>query len=350
MKKTRIAYVDRLRGLAVLGMFFVHSGWAWLAPEHRDDSLYGAAVSQISGMVAPVFMFLAGISMAIVAGRRRGDERQARRTMALRGLQIMGLGYGLGLTYLVLSSFPADWWRMLKVDILQCIGLSMILMSLCCWPRRTRNWPALAAYFAIVIGAQITWRVRFGDWLPDAVAGFLTREVPGSRFPLFPYGGWVALGLFVGPLWSAATTDPARERRFWLGLAVAAAIAFGLWQAGAWAHVHLGLNRIGIDGKAPVTTVHYFFFKTGLLFALFGTARLTAHVLDRVPVAPLVLLGRTSLFAYCAHLLAVYYAFGPYCLGRLDPWEHVACIALLAAAMLAACWLWQRRAVAGWPG
>ena len=341
-KSKRVLYVDRLRGLAVLGMFYVHSGYAWLRSENRDGTDYGAAVGQISGMVAPVFMFLAGVSMAIIAARHPDDSRSARRATAFRGLQILGVGYGLGLTYLVLSGFPADWPRMLKVDILQCIGISMVLLSFLCWPGRRLNWPALAAFVVLVVGAQISWRLPLGDWMPNAIAGYLTREVPGSRFPLFPYGGWVALGLFVGPLWHRATAGPGEERRFWIGLAIATAASFGLWQLGAWAQVATGLDRIGIGGVAPVTTVHYFFFKIGILFSLFGAARLTASLLDRVPVQPLVLLGRTSLFGYCAHLIAIYYVFGPFWLGKLEPAEQIGGTVALAAAMIPACWLWQR--------
>jgi uncharacterized membrane protein len=232
---------------------------------------------------------------------------------------------------------------MLKVDILQCIGISMILLSFVCWPRKRVNWPALAAFLVLVVGAQVTWRLPLGDWMSDALAGYLTREVPGSRFPLFPYGGWVALGLFVGPLWLDATRESgAAERRFWIGLAIATVAAFGLWQLGAWAHVATGFDRVGIEGKAPVTTVHYFFFKIGILFLLFGAARVSAAVLDRAPIAPLVLLGRTSLFGYCAHLIAVYYVFGPFWLGRLEPTEQIAGTAALAALVLPGCWLWSR--------
>jgi len=343
----RVEYVDRLRGLAVLGMFYVHSGYAWLRPESREGTLYGAAVAQISGMVAPVFMFLAGVSMAVVAIRRRDDARSARRGLALRGLQIAGIGYGLGVAYLVLSGFPADWTRMLKVDILQCIGLSMAALSYVCWPRRRVNWPALAAFLVLVVGAQVTWRLPLGEWLPDAVAGFLTREVPGSRFPLLPYGAWVALGLFAGPLWLDATRDPRAERRFWVGTAVAALVSFALWQLGAFAHVATGLDRVGIGGAAPVTTVHFFFFKVGVLLLLFLAARLSAPLLDRARFGPLVLLGRTSLFGYCGHLIAVYYVFGPFWLGALAPLEQIGGAALLTAVMLPACWLWRRFARRG---
>jgi uncharacterized membrane protein len=347
-KSQRIAYVDRLRGLAVLGMFFVHSGYAWLRPEDRDGAAYGEAVSQISGMVAPVFMFLVGLSMAITAARRRDDRASLGSGAALRGLQILGVGYGLGMTYLVLDGFPSEWTRMLKVDILQCIGVSMIALAPFVRPGRRLNWPALAVFFVLLLGAQVTWRLPLGEWMPDALAGYLTREVPGSRFPLFPYGAWVALGLFTGPLWMEASKSADRERRFWLAVIAAVLACSVLWLVGAWAHEATGLDRIGIGGVAPVTTVHFFLFKISVLFLLFGGARLTAAALERVPIAPLVLLGRTSLFGYCVHLIAVYHVIGPFWQDRLEPWEHIAGAAALTAVMFPLCWLWQRLQPARW--
>jgi uncharacterized membrane protein len=344
-KAARIAYVDRLRGLAVLGMFFVHSGWAWLEPAARDDGDYGYWVEQISGMVAPVFMFLAGLSVAILARRGwRGPtaERDTRRRVALRGIQILGTGYGLGLAFLVFDGFPAEWQRALRVDILHCIGISLALLPWCCWPRCDRNWPAFAAYLVLVFGAQLTWRLPLGDWLPDFVAGYLTREVPHSRFPLFPYAGWVALGMFVGPLWHRAIADATRERRFWIGLAISALVAFVLWLIGAVIHDRLGLDHIGIGGVGPVTTVHFFFFKTGVVLVLLAAARLSAPVLDRIAFGPLILLGQTSLFAYCVHLVIIYHVLGPWWCGRLTPTEHLLGTALLTVVMIPLCLAWRR--------
>jgi uncharacterized membrane protein len=342
-----VGYVDRLRGLAVLAMFFVHSGFAWLLPAVRDGSTYGSAVAEIAGMVAPVFMFLAGVSVALVfeRARRSGvDERATVKRVSIRGWQILGIGYGLGLSFLVFGAFPAQWQKMLRVDILQCIGLSLALMPWCCRSRRRRNWPALVAYGVLALGAQATWRLPLGDWLPDFLAGFLTREVPNSRFPLFPYAAWVALGLFVGPLWLAAVRDRRRERRFWIGTVVASLVAVGLSLIGAWAHVRFGLDRLGPGGKAPVTTVHFFLFKTGAVLLLFAAARITAPLLDRFKSGPLVLIGRTSLFAYCVHLVLIYHLFGPFWLGRLTPWEQILGALLLTALMLALCGAWRR-----WP-
>src|SRR5208282_498783 len=66
----RLAYLDWLRGLACFGMFEVHSYDAWLNASARRSSFFGW--SQLSGTIpAPLFIFLSGISSALVADRMR---------------------------------------------------------------------------------------------------------------------------------------------------------------------------------------------------------------------------------------------------------------------------------------
>jgi uncharacterized membrane protein len=347
---TRVEYVDRLRGLAVLGMFFVHSGYAWLTPEDKAAT-YGRWVSQISGMVAPVFMFLAGVAVAIVADgvRRRGDdEARARRRIALRGLTILALGYGLHLAFWALDGFHAPWQKVLKVDVLHCIGVALAVLPWVAWPRRRLSWPALVAFGVLVLGAQLTWRLPLASWLPDPVAGYFTRNCENSLFPAFPYAGWVALGLFVGPLWQADRREPGRERRFWIGIAAAVvgavAVGFGIEVL----YYASGLDRLGSDGRVPITTVHFFFYKAAVVLTLFLIARITDAALARSPVAPLVLLGRTSLFAYCVHLALIYHLFGRDWSRALSPPRHGAGAGLLALLMLLLCLVWYRYLPRGW--
>ena len=85
--KKRIQYIDRLRGLAVLGMFFVHPAVAWMTAEAKD-SLYFLYSMRVSGIVAPTFLTLAGISVALIAdsGKRKGISTfDLKRRVAVRG-------------------------------------------------------------------------------------------------------------------------------------------------------------------------------------------------------------------------------------------------------------------------
>mgnify|MGYP006293558861 CR=1 FL=1 len=340
----RVEHVDWLRGLAVVGMFFVHSAPAWLAEAHRGG-VYAVAASQIAGMVAPVFMLLAGVSVAIVAGRDRDPEAAARRRRrtALRGLQILAGGYALHFAFFALRGFHGAQ-RVLKVDILHCIGLSMALLSIAAWPRRRFNWPALAAFAALIVGAQVAWRLPLTDWMPHGLAAYFTYYSDVSLFPLLPYGAWVALGMFVGPLWRDARRSAASERRFWIGIAAAAAACYAAYLGLEAVEQRSGLRAwLSPEGTRVRTTVSFFFFKITLAFALLASARLVEGPLRRLPRRPLLLLGRVSLFAYCLHLILIYHLFSPLGLDGCGPAGHLAGFAALTIVMVGLSWLWIRR-------
>src|SRR5690349_8242149 len=93
-KPGRLAYIDWMRGLACVLMFQTHCYNSWLRPEARKSALY--AWSQLLGTLpAPLFIFLAGVSSAMVTHRLRekGVARNAiAKTTIRRGAEIYGLG------------------------------------------------------------------------------------------------------------------------------------------------------------------------------------------------------------------------------------------------------------------
>ncbi|HUT78028.1 MAG TPA: heparan-alpha-glucosaminide N-acetyltransferase domain-containing protein [Polyangia bacterium] len=337
---SRIACIDRLRGLAVLGMFLVHSGPPWLAAEHRGGT-YSRALGQIAGMVAPVFLFLAGVAVAAVARRAPAEPSPARRRVIVRGLLIVAAGYGLQVVFWAARGFTGlD--RVLKVDVLHCIGASMALLALLAWPKGRWNAAAAAGFAILLLGAQVTWRLPLAEWLQWPLAAWFTRHAGHSLFPLLPYGAWIALGLFVGPLW-LALREAGRERRFLVGLGIAAAATVGLSFAAGLAERVSGLSALpGPDGRPVTTTVSFFLLKGAGVMALLLLARLLDGPLASWRRDPLLLLGRTSLFAYCVHLVLVYHGLAWTFAGRLTPPQHLAAVVGLAAVMLGLCWVWKR--------
>src|SRR5229473_1508359 len=114
----RLAYIDWMRGLACVLMFQTHCYDSWMSPEaKKSSSLTGW--SKLGGTLpAPLFIFLAGVSFALVTEklREKGIERNdiAKHTI-LRGAEIFGLAL------------------LLRVDVLNILGLSMMFMGFLCW-------------------------------------------------------------------------------------------------------------------------------------------------------------------------------------------------------------------------
>ena len=85
---------------------------------------------------APLFLFLAGISFALVTNKLRQKglpPNQIARTTIRRGAEILGLGFLFRLQEYVIAWGWAPWSDLLRVDILNTIGLSMMLMGVVCW-------------------------------------------------------------------------------------------------------------------------------------------------------------------------------------------------------------------------
>src|SRR5579864_9792310 len=140
-KSGRLAYIDWLRGLACVVMFQAHSYSSWLTPEAQKTEFY--RWSQAAATVpAPLFIFLAGVSSAMVTQRLRekGVARNAiARTAILRGAEIFGLGLLFRAQEFILGLPNSPWTDLLRVDVLNILGLSMMLMGLLCWATGTRG-------------------------------------------------------------------------------------------------------------------------------------------------------------------------------------------------------------------
>src|SRR5437773_3616554 len=132
---SRLAYIDWLRGLACVLMFQTHCYDAWLGGPARNSKF--AMWSQLGGTLpAPLFLFLAGISFAIVTDKLRqkglSTNDIAKKTVR-RGAEILGLGLLFRIQELAISLGWAPWSDLFRVDILNTIGVSMMLMGVICW-------------------------------------------------------------------------------------------------------------------------------------------------------------------------------------------------------------------------
>src|SRR6202167_5588412 len=82
---SRLAWIDWMRGLACVLMFQTHCYDAWLGGSARDTSFL--KTSQLLGTLpAPLFLFLAGASFALVTDkliRKNLSAANITRTMAL---------------------------------------------------------------------------------------------------------------------------------------------------------------------------------------------------------------------------------------------------------------------------
>jgi uncharacterized membrane protein len=320
---SRISYIDWMRGFACVVMFQTHCYDSWLGGSAREGRFFRA--SQLGGTLpAPLFLFLAGISMALVTDklRQKGVTAHdiAQKTI-VRGGEIFLLALLFRLQEFLLGQPGAPWTDLLRVDILNVIGVSLMMMGLACRIadagavqdihrlRRTTTVTAVTVAAAIVVVTPplwTTWRPRWLPWwLESYVNGVHTFDKPQPwLFPVFPWSAFAFAGLAVGFL---LLSDWARRRE---AFAAVLAAAGGLVLAGVGYLFDAGPVRIYAEHDFWHTSPNFFLIRVGVLLVLL----LASYAWCRWGpgargFSPMIEMGKCSLLVYWVHVEFVYGAF-----------------------------------------
>ena len=159
MQSQRFGFIDWFRGLACILMIQTHAYDAWTAEPYRQGTWWIWARLKLGGLPARMFLFLAGVSLAMrfASDVRRSVPIAAARMGAFwRGFEVFLIGYGYRIAeWLFAGAKSKDALAMLKVDVLQCIGLSLMLTAFVASPRdlEDRRVPWRPIGLALLIAA-----------------------------------------------------------------------------------------------------------------------------------------------------------------------------------------------------
>jgi uncharacterized membrane protein len=314
MKATgaRLDYIDWMRGLACLTMFQTHCYDSWLSPAARETEFF--RWSQLVGTLpAPLFLFLAGVSLALVIERLESKGLSGAAiagTTARRGLEVFALGLLFRVQEFALGYPWVPWSDLGRVDILNIIGLSLVLASGVALVRGWTRQVGLAAGIALAI-ALLTpplWTTWKPDFLPWWLASYLNGghtdfEPKPWLFCLFPWSAFTFAGAAAGLLMLRGLRA-GREAR-------AAALLGG-------AGVALGALALWLD-SLPVrlyavydfwhTSPNFFLVRVGILLVILALSYAWCALKPGKLFSPLKQLGKTSLLVYWVHVPFVYGRF-----------------------------------------
>src|SRR4051812_43374076 len=104
MRRERRPYIDCARGIAVLLMIEAHTTDAWTRAADKGTIAYGV-VSVLGGFAAPLFLWLAGVGVAMAAAAvaERSGRRSAVDALCRRGLEIFILAFLFRLQAFIVS-------------------------------------------------------------------------------------------------------------------------------------------------------------------------------------------------------------------------------------------------------
>jgi hypothetical protein len=235
------------------------------------------------------------------------------RTTIRRGAEIFGLGLLFRLQEYVIAFPWAPWTDLCRVDVLNTIGMSMMLMGLVCWAVLSGRGSRAALVIAGTAGAGVislltpllwtTWRPHWLPWPVESyINGVHNLDQPQPwLFPIFPWTAFAFVGLAVGFVilsrWARG-----REAQVFL-LAGVAGIGF------AWfAH--------WLDARPwqlyPVydfwhTSPNFFLIRVGILLVILSAVYTWCRWgAGQWSFSPLIQLGQTSLLVYWVHIEFVY--------------------------------------------
>jgi len=201
----RYGFIDLLRGFALLVMIETHVVNAYLPLALKKGSTFFFWLAFVNGLVAPAFLFATGFSL-ILQGDYQWENWLHFRMPFWRHVRRVGficlVAYYTHLEGFSLSRYLSNWndytlWaKSLRVDILQCIVASLLVVhALILLLRNRKLLPWGAALLAIAVALVTPWMYAqdFRGKLPLSIALFLNPHGV-SLFPIFPWISFVLAG------------------------------------------------------------------------------------------------------------------------------------------------------------
>ena len=326
-----------MRGLAVVIMIQCHAFNSFVRMDLRDGGPY--VLSQfVGGMAAPLFLFMAGMTLAFqMESLERREPKPVRRWL----ISLRRAGYILVIAFLfrftnwALSMPHMGWQELTKVDILNCMGVAMGALSVAAMfgsAMRTRF--AVAAGFGIAVVSPIVAALPWAGapWLLQA---YLAPGQGRGLFPFFPSAAYVAFGLATGSIVKRAAADRFDRLMQWSVL-IGFGLVFGSQYFSNLPYSLYTKSNFWTDSPALI------FIRAGICLLMMAGAYLWTEYCVGVGWSWMQALGKNSLMVYWIHVMIVYGAVVRPIKRQLSIGQTTAATVALTMAMVAMSAWWIR--------
>lgn len=302
---SRLRFLDWTRGLGAVIMLQGHVFNSFTRDDQRKSSAYVLS-DFLGGMPAAVFLFLTGVTLAFLmdSTERKGMSPGRRTLTALRRA-----GYLFLMAFLFRLQMwifgGGHWTTLLRVDVLNCMGFALCVMSIMA-VFRTEERIRFSAILGLAIAAAAPLVSQI-DWsgVAPVVKDYLAPDY--VSFGFFPNGAYVAFGVSVGSILRVITPEQMDRAMQWAALGGGVLIMASQYLSNLPYSLY-AKSEFWLD--SPFQTL----IKSGVILLILAFAFVwSKHCGERW--SWVAQLGTTSLLVYWVHIELIY--------GRwLSFWHH----------------------------
>ena len=299
-------FIDIVRAFAILMMLQGHFIDTLLESSYRNLNYETFKIwSFFRGITAPTFFTISGLifSYLLLKAKEKGQENTRMKKGISRGLYLIAIGY------LIRINFPS-WFAgfintsFYAVDVLQCIGLSLIL-TVCTYFLCNKKTPIFSIIMLItgicVFVLEPLYRNLEIANVPLFIHNYISKN-NGSVFRIIPWYGYTSMGAFIASLfyWNL-------QKKYFKITIISSFISLGLLLIFYSSDVLLlGYDSTKIEVLKDAAYYNYLFSKLGyvlLYFAFFFS-------LETYTKYPFILrIGKNTLSIYVIHFILLYGSF-----------------------------------------
>lgn len=291
---------------------------------YRDLNLIPFAVwSYFRGITAPTFFTISGLifTYLLLKAKEKDDEKQRMRKGIIRGFFLIFVGYLIRIPILQWLSGSFNTY-FLVVDVLQCIGLSLICIIVLYFlsAKKLVLFSCVTLFVGVLIFlTEPLYRVVNFESVPLILRNYISKN-RGSIFTIIPWFGYFSFGAFLATLFYTNL-----QKRNFKAIAVSSFIFTGailiFYSSYLLAEISKATNiQLFMDSAS----YNYLFTRLGNVFLYFAFF----YAFEKYLKFPLLLkIGQKTLSIYVIHFILIYGSFtgiGLKLIGKtLAPWQAV---------------------------
>ncbi|GAA4975658.1 heparan-alpha-glucosaminide N-acetyltransferase domain-containing protein [Algibacter aquimarinus] len=308
-QSNRLYFIDAVRAFAILMMLQGHFIDTLMDPIYRDSTNTIFNIwSYFRGITAPTFFTISGLvfTYLLLRAYAKGNDKPRIKKGLFRGLLLIGIGYSLRINIFGWLTGHFNQYFFV-IDVLQCIGLSLILLVGLHSIFKKHSYIFSIVLFTIGFLCFISeplYRNLTLETVPKFIANYMTKT-NGSVFTILPWFGYSAFGAFI----STVFFRHVHRDRFKL-LTVLTFFAVGGFLIYLSSLFLTKLSYLtGIELLKMSADFNYLFTRLGNVLVLFGVFYASERFLKQSIIARI---GEKTLSIYVIHFILLYGSYTGY--------------------------------------